>query len=573
LQKVVYYDNEIIEKTYGTICNNDYFSYYKANLILIATVLSVLAVYRKFLVKKPILKQYSIFILLAIFGACNILSALFSGFMRLSFIGAPDRYEGANIWVAYCVIAFCTAILIDQEDRLKAIVNAFLFSIFGVCVIGGLQAFGLNLLSSKVGRILITLFSAEHDIHMGLDSRIYSTLYNANVMGTFTAMAFVMELTLMIFEENKRRKIGLSLLSALVFLNLLCNYSRLAYLGAIVGSVIIIIIGYKTIIKHPIHSIMMLVTYLSIAICINIYSDGMLSGRVYSLVYEASTVNNEKDDLEDIVMDKEAIKLVFSDQEFNMVYNTQTQRLDFFDKNNMPIAYIYDKETSEVIFEQQDYKEYQLFFRDNGVINLTARGFKMTFRYIEDHFVFADTNRLIDYKAEDISYRAEKWFFGLDISDQAGSGRGYIWSRTVPLLKKAMFLGYGPDTFALHFPQQDYVAKLKTRGIGLSIVDKPHNMYLQIAMGSGVISLVVFLIFVGIYTITLFLSCVRYFNKNNHYNCYAIVALMSLSAVIAYLVSTLFNDSTVSTAGYFWVMIGLGIVCTIKMQDKEKGSS
>lgn len=50
------------------------------------------------------------------------------------------------------------------------------------------------------------------------------------------------------------------------------------------------------------------------------------------------------------------------------------------------------------------------------------------------------------------------------------SGRGYIWGRTIPLLKKFLLWGSGPDTFTVKFPQTDYVMKVNT---GL-------NMYQQL---------------------------------------------------------------------------------------------
>jgi len=39
--------------------------------------------------------------------------------------------------------------------------------------------------------------------------------------------------------------------------------------------------------------------------------------------------------------------------------------------------------------------------------------------------------------------------FGFKGKKSFASGRGYIWSRTIPLLRKALFIGYGSDTFIL----------------------------------------------------------------------------------------------------------------------------
>ena len=50
------------------------------------------------------------------------------------------------------------------------------------------------------------------------------------------------------------------------------------------------------------------------------------------------------------------------------------------------------------------------------------------------------------------------------------------WSRTFPLLKRALLLGVGQDNFAYAFPNDDYVGKVNC-GFNEQIVTKPHNMY------------------------------------------------------------------------------------------------
>ena len=42
------------------------------------------------------------------------------------------------------------------------------------------------------------------------------------------------------------------------------------------------------------------------------------------------------------------------------------------------------------------------------------------------------------------------------------SSRGYIWSRTIPLLKETLFIGTGADTFVIAFPQDDYIGKINS---------------------------------------------------------------------------------------------------------------
>lgn len=64
--------------------------------------------------------------------------------------------------------------------------------------------------------------------------------------------------------------------------------------------------------------------------------------------------------------------------------------------------------------------------------------------------------------------------------------RLYIWQHTLPLLKRTVFLGHGPAVFINEFPQTAPGYELYQ---GDSLVDRPHNIYLQVAHGTGILSL------------------------------------------------------------------------------------
>lgn len=136
-----------------------------------------------------------------------------------------------------------------------------------------------------------------------------------------------------------------------------------------------------------------------------------------------------------------------------------------------------------------------------------------------------------------------------------GSGRGYIWSRSIPLLRDTWFLGHGPDTYAMYFPQQDAVGKLMYLGSTHKIVDKPHNIYLQQAINTGIISLLALLVLWGGYLLQ---SLIIYWQSDfKDWKARAGVAIMA--AVAAYLVTGFFNDSVISVAPVFWILLGTGI--------------
>ncbi|MGN1084217.1 MAG: O-antigen ligase family protein, partial [Lachnospiraceae bacterium] len=147
------------------------------------------------------------------------------------------------------------------------------------------------------------------------------------------------------------------------------------------------------------------------------------------------------------------------------------------------------------------------------------------------------------------------------------SHRGFIWSRTLPLLKEHFFLGSGPDTFLLVYPQEEYLM-MQQHGFENSVMTKPHSLYLQVGVQTGVLSLLCLLVFYGWYAVwSIRLYCFR--NVGTLVEGFGIAAFIGS---IGYMISGISNDSMVTTAPVFWCMIGLGVAAnamTVK-QRKQK---
>lgn len=114
------------------------------------------------------------------------------------------------------------------------------------------------------------------------------------------------------------------------------------------------------------------------------------------------------------------------------------------------------------------------------------------------------------------------------------SNRGFIWSQTVPMLKHHWLTGSGPGVYSLNFPQH-------TRGMyPNTIVDRPHNIYLNVWYSTGFLSLLMCAWIV-----------VDFFSKRRD------IALMM--GVLGFLIAGMFTDSVVSVTPYFMLMLGAGL--------------
>lgn len=137
------------------------------------------------------------------------------------------------------------------------------------------------------------------------------------------------------------------------------------------------------------------------------------------------------------------------------------------------------------------------------------------------------------------------------------SNRGYIWSRPIPMLKDVLIIGYGPDNYPMVFPQEDYVGRFNVGNKGMLdiITDKPHNMYLQTAINTGVISLLALMFIWGMYLF----DCFKLYIGGNMESFVEYMGAATFLSITAYLVAGLFNDNIVSVAPLFWILLGMGI--------------
>ena len=86
-------------------------------------------------------------------------------------------------------------------------------------------------------------------------------------------------------------------------------------------------------------------------------------------------------------------------------------------------------------------------------------------------------------------------------------------------------------------------------------ITKPHNLYLQIAVQSSVVSLLCFLVFYVWY----FISSLRLYFKQRLDTPLVITGFAIMLGTLGYMISGLANDSTITVAPLYWALMGLGI--------------
>lgn len=202
-----------------------------------------------------------------------------------------------------------------------------------------------------------------------------------------------------------------------------------------------------------------------------------------------------------------------------------------------------------LLFPQDRLRGYEIHaWPGNSVIRVSRGAVKLFLGYTDNGF------KLLNQLLQPIEIK-EIETLGFSGREKILSGRGYIWSRTLPLLKRTMLIGYGPDTFVAHYPNDDYLGKLRFVGDGIRrIIDKPHNFYLQVAVNHGILALMaLFVVF-----FTFFQECFSLYCRCKFETFEEVAGLGIALAVFSFLATGFLNDSTIMVAPVFWGLLGLG---------------
>lgn len=544
----------------GTNQSLDFFSYYKALWIIVGTIAALIFFGVKVFSKSIKVEKNIIYIPIALYSLLIILSTIFSDFKQIALWGFVERYEGMIILLCYMVILVVTINLVNSKTTIKAILISLICSAVIIGLIGIMQYFGHDIYKTMTMKKLIlpgTLQNMAGKLKFQFgDKIIYSSLYHYNYVGSYMAMLFPLTFTLTLLVKNKFYKVILALVALLMFLNLILCHSRAGIIGGMVAMAVLIITLRKYILRNWKVTISILIIALVGAIGFNTYSKGMLKDRIASLFTDAESLAKKSDSviLKDVVSKDKTLEIVYSDKTLKIESNNGN--IGFKDASDKVINSDINKQNGQVIFKDDKYKDFEISIKDFSTtsskkytMEVNRANLKMPFMVYNDQFTF------VNPKGESIELKpVEKW--GFEGKETLGSARGYIWSRSIPMLKHTIVLGNGPDTFASKFPQDDYIGKfIAYYGNSSMLVDKPHNLYLQIGLNIGVVALVAFLIMVAIY----FISSIRLYFKNDFEDFFSIVGLAIFTAVFGYLGAGVFNDSVVSVAPVFWVLLGMGV--------------
>lgn len=559
-----------LQRFWVDIIHVDMFAHHSAKLTIFVAVIMCIIIFLKFK-KETMVKSktiYAIMGLLLLYAMLAILSTIFALNRDVALWGGPGRYEGVFVQLSYITIVIYTLLILSNINVKQYVYMAVIFISTVIATLGIAQLMGKDLLlDSPIYNIIMLGASGtlvRGDGGAGIKDFLSLTFGNSNYFGSYAALIIPLLLTIILDKSNSNKQRLYTILLSLISVTLLfASKSQAGIVGLFAGSILMILllivlgdISKKALFTGMIIFIMSVgFTYMIIPesnknLILDIASEAMVlfkktkklpSNTNYDLPIHNMQIDGRK---VEIYTDQGDLKMI-ADNENNIRFE------DIFGKS-LQSTYNYDTEKYYIEDPFEDLMYTVKKFNDEK-IGITLQHSKGSYFYIEidkQEGIFLVDQRLNRFEIQKASY------IGFEGKERIGSGRGYIWSRSLPLLKDTIIKGYGPDNFWLAFPQNDFWAKAYTYdGDGYMLIDKPHNMYLQWGINNGVVATLSLLVAFGIYIV----KSIRDLIRSNENDTNRTFKLGILCSVVGYLATGIFNDSVTSVAPIFWVLFGLGV--------------
>ncbi len=550
---------------YGDDYYADFFSYYKSKWVIIFTVAAIVFFLVYSLVKGFKFNKSFLYIPAAAYALLIIISTVTSEHKEVALNGFVARYEGMWVLLCYLILMVITFNLVKDESQIKFLLGVLLISAAIIALIGTFQFFDMDIFRTDLGKLAILPkeFKASRE---GLEftfaeSNVYSTFSNPNYVGSYVALLLPIAFVAFLVFKKIYMKIAAGLLMIILLISLIGSRSSAGIVGVIFSGILALIIFRKEIFKRKWIPITVAAGVIIAFVGVNLATGGAVVSRIKGEVKNAFD-GAPSFDLQDIIFKDNSVAIV-TGTETLVIEIDEEGKLQCYDTNHHNIeTRIVEREKDYVIrFLDTRYGEmYRYLIVEGPLIKVYSKHTSFNLYALDD-----DTFRLVGLRGELINKVEKPETLGFTDKEKIGSSRGYIWSRTIPLLKDSFIKGFGPDNFAIAFPQDDYIGKIRAFSGGANmIVDKPHNMYLQIATNTGILSLIAFLALAGIYAIQSFITYVK-IEKN--FMTYAGAGIFL--AICGYLVTSFFNDSVVGIAPIFWVLLGLGFICNKMVRNQN----
>lgn len=523
----------------------DLYQYFRCYFFeIVAVFTSIVLAFYMFLNKEKI-RGFRMLWPLGIYGVMVIVSTLMSVNLGASLQGNYYQFQPMLVLLGYLIMFFYTYQVLEKETDYRTIWRGIVVVALLMFFVGGFQIFKKDLLDfafmqrlvmseelySIYGGTMETIFSGNN---------VYLSLFNPNYASAFLCMMAAVTGVMSYSEQDKKRR-GLYLVLFIGILVLMWfTYSRgsiVSFAAAILVFLLVIPKSKGTFLKYFIPGMIAVVAVLVVI-------DGCNNFKYLNRWVEKPVEQN----ITSLVTDDQGISLCYYGEDYLVTIDGETPVVYDGKGKQMPLT---ETEDDYVLETEHPFSMFVSTGEDAELLYMSIDELMFTFTKSEEGYGFRTRNEKITTMRDVEKVDFHGW-------EYLGSGRVYIWSRTLPLLAKHLLAGSGPDTFAEVYPQDDYLGKAYYAKSTTVIMERPHNDFLlqwvQVG-GLACVSLVVFYIFLLIRGGKYFAHCPLDTMKDRlGCGCYF--------ACLCYMVESFFNDSTLFTTPMFWIFAGITLAAS-----------
>lgn len=512
------------------------------------------------------------FVPMLVYALFVIISAIASEYPYFVTHGIRGQFEPVWVLLSYTVMSYYVFFYVTTEQDVERMFRALFAGCFLVTLIGVFQAFGMDLVKSALESFLIVPEKYRENLTpdaFSQDRRAYTTMYNPNYVGMYVSMMLPCLGAWMFTKKKKTALLAQGLLMVGLMITLYASQAKNGVIALIIGIGLYAAALCARVVKKP-------------ALMAGIAAGALAAGGVIFFAADAMLNQALSGGLKGIfnhveLPQEKLLEKIETGEDVTVYYNHQvlhvTMEIESADgcasirmtdekRHELPVRMDFD--TGMLYPEDDRYEGVGVFstvLEGSGDIVLLGMYFDDASLRDEVNKYFYFTN-MVSESGRYLAFNQKAGFVNLKQSEAAlfqdrpdlFTGRGFLWSRSIPLLKKYLLTGSGPDTFEIAFPQDDLIA-MRRGGCGFLTVTKPHNIYLQIGVNTGTVSMLAFIGFYLVYMVW----CVRLYYIKKAEGSLFHYGMGVFSGISAYMVSGIVNDSTVCVAPVWWCMMGLGI--------------
>ncbi len=577
----------------------DLFSFFKSLFLIFCSLLIsgffIFALVRKKLdvnFKIGVKNPANISIIIFVFFV--LLSAMLSPYRVTSIIGIQERFEGVFALLSYIVVFYAAWYYATPKNNPRDLGRVY-FLMYGlmisstiVSVIGVFQFLGMDYFASSISTLTVFLQKPDGNAYLTprFVDQVYSTLYNPNCVGAYTALLLPFCISCAIYTKEKPvLRIWLAVNSITLFVCFIGARSSGSLLGAafavlvVAVTLVTCIVKSKVVIK-PAYIVAFAGSFIAVVLAIAVVPS--LRSHFGTMIEKLAKLDSARPEFpyKDLLFSDNSSTIVTQTGQITLTYDREEKVLNVYDQNGnlVPDTGVTESKDADATFTHYDIEGFGFFdiMTKGSAFAYQAPGMNLLFAAANDGngnvnlyplssvFKVIDPNEPIpsfDFKGK------EHW----------GSGRGYIWQKTIPLLWDYFIVGSGPDTFLLSFPQYDVQSKIRYFGDPYVLVDKAHNLFFMTGVNTGTISMLALLFLFGYYIVTTFKKLIKTFGLNKSIFGFRLGAM---AGIAGYVVASMFTDSTVSVSPVAWFVLGLGFalnglseIIPLKETGKESGET